>query len=917
VHAEEPLGRHLELRRVDAFLDELTVELTALSVVGPAGIGKTTVWRDAVGRAEMRGYLVLAARPSQAERRMAFTGLADLLSVVDAASLQSLPAVQRRAIDVALLREDAGTARPTPRAVATAVLSLLQSLAEAGPVLLAVDDAQWLDVATATALEFALRRLELSAVGVLTGVRVDDQRRPTFDSVVPRERSREMMLGPMSTAALHDIIKRQLDRTFPRPTLVQIATASGGNPFYALEIAREIERSGPPKPGSRVPVPGELRTLVRARVARLPGRARDALLVASCLSQPSLSLIDPDSIAAAEAAEIVRVERDGQIRFTHPLLASAVYESASIARRRSVHRELAGRVGDPEERARQLGLAADGPDETIAAALEAAAERVASRGAPAAAAELARGALELTVDPHDEIATRRAMALAQHLVYAGESLAARQVLEAALPDHPNSELHAELLLRLGSVCYFEGDLDAGYEHLEAALQNTQDAELAARIHVQAAWLAEADSLRALGHCDAVLGLIDAEHNPGPYSTALLYGAYLRLTTGQGADDGAVERGRRLQEQAGSWDEASQVPALWAELNDDFAVARERYEVRLQWSRLIGDENVAQSVLGHLAELECWTGDWERADHLADEALQLAERVGSGAYRKLALYARAYVDVLRGRVDEAQASAEASLHTTTGMFASSGLRDVRAHQVLGFLALSLQDPSSADVHYTLATEGLDDAGHREPARFRFQPDHVEAVIELGDLTRADALLARLLERVRTFPRPWILATTARCRGLLLAARGDLGGAMAAIDGAIAHHEKLDMPFERGRTLLVRGQVLRRRKERRAARAALEEALASFEQLGSPLWAHRVRAELARIPVRSAPAELTPTEEQIAMLAAGGLTNRVIAERAFVSPKTVEANLARVYSKLGLHSRAELGRAMAERERVSKT
>jgi DNA-binding CsgD family transcriptional regulator len=183
--------------------------------------------------------------------------------------------------------------------------------------------------------------------------------------------------------------------------------------------------------------------------------------------------------------------------------------------------------------------------------------------------------------------------------------------------------------------------------------------------------------------------------------------------------------------------------------------------------------------------------------------------------------------------------------------------------------------------------------------------------MGDLDRAERLVARLEERAKELPRPWVLAVSARCRGLLQSARGDQDGAIVSMQLAMTHHEHLDMPLERARTLLALGQVHRRRNERRAARAAFEESLATFERLGVSPWAARAQTEIARVPVRRAATDLTPTEERIAQLVATGLTNREVADRAFISPKTVEANLARVYDKLGVHSRAELGRVMAER------
>jgi DNA-binding CsgD family transcriptional regulator/uncharacterized protein HemY len=240
----------------------------------------------------------------------------------------------------------------------------------------------------------------------------------------------------------------------------------------------------------------------------------------------------------------------------------------------------------------------------------------------------------------------------------------------------------------------------------------------------------------------------------------------------------------------------------------------------------------------------------------------------------------------------------------------------AREVLGVAACAGGAYEVADRELSRA-DAIDESLHvREPAAERFHADHAEAVIALGDLDRAEMLVRELEERAERLPRPWICAVAARSRGLLLSARGDLDGSLAAFERALGHHEELDMPLERGRTLLVLGQLLRRRKERRKARELFRDALAVFERVQAGQWAERARTELARVPVRRAPGDLTPTETTIASLAATGLTNRAIAERIYVSPKTVESNLARVYRKLGIRSRAELGRAMAERERAAE-
>jgi predicted ATPase len=248
---EGPVGREKELGEVDAFLDRVPSGLAVLALTGPAGIGKTTVRREAVCRAEARGYLVLAARPAQAERLLSFSGLADLLASVGQEAFDALVPLQRLALDVALLRAEAGPQSQPARAVPAALLSLVRRLAADRPLLVAVDDAQWLDDATAEGLPYALRRAERVPAGVLVSVRTDGGLPPTFDACVPADRRREVAVGPLSVRALHRVLKGQLQHSLPRPTLVRVAMSCGGNPFYALEIARELERVGCHRRASR------------------------------------------------------------------------------------------------------------------------------------------------------------------------------------------------------------------------------------------------------------------------------------------------------------------------------------------------------------------------------------------------------------------------------------------------------------------------------------------------------------------------------------------------------------------------------------------------------------------------------------------------------------------------------------------
>jgi DNA-binding CsgD family transcriptional regulator len=899
---EAVVGRGRELELVERFLTSDLERAKALAIKGPPGIGKTTVWQAGLRLAHTAGRRLLVARPTGAEASLSFAGLVDLLTPVEDALLSGLPSPQRRALAAALLRGDAPGGRVDRRAVGTATAAVLAKLAAEQPTLVAVDDAQWLDKATADALAFALRRLLESDLAVLCSARTGDELHETFETALPDNRRSELELSPLSLAAMHDLIEARLGHSLPRPTLVRIRVASGGNAFYALELAREHVRGGG---DAEMHVPRTVQELVRSRVARLPRRTRDALLLAAASSAPTTAVVGAEDLTRAEEAGVVRVDGDGHVHFEHPLVAAAIYESAPVGRRQEAHRQLMELAREPEVRARHLALATENPDASVAAELDAAAAHTAARGAATAAAELARLALAATPPDDDESYARRALALSHHLLDGGETATARAVLgEECDRRAVAGDLLAELLRAHGYVLWYEGDRERGYELVLEALEHARDRELAGRIHYAAAWLLhEQDLSRGIEHADAAVGILDPDQHPGPYSLALLLGVYMRLLSGEGSDEEAYERGRKLQERATDWDDTSPVLGMWSMLHDRFAEAHAWYQWGLERSLAEGDATSVQGTLVRLTEIACWTGDWETADRLAAEGLELADRIGSPAFLGSALFARGLIDAHLGRVDEACDSGQ----RIVDLLASSLQRSL-GWWVLGFTALSTGDAALADEHYSRAQEIVDSLGQREPARFRFQPDHLEAVIELGDLERARALLEALELRAEVFPRPWLLATSARCRALLLAAEGDLSAARTAAEAALTHHERLEMPFERARTLLVAGRILRRLKQKRDARTLLAEATHEFERLGAATWQRRAEAELRRTTTRRAPDGLTPTEKRIAELAASGLANPEIAARVFVSRKTVEANLKRVYRKLGIASRAQLARAL---------
>jgi DNA-binding CsgD family transcriptional regulator len=271
-----------------------------------------------------------------------------------------------------------------------------------------------------------------------------------------------------------------------------------------------------------------------------------------------------------------------------------------------------------------------------------------------------------------------------------------------------------------------------------------------------------------------------------------------------------------------------------------------------------------------------------------------------------LSSRALVHALRGHTDQGRSLAEEGL-----AIAKRG-RLYPAMQfntsVLAFVDLSLGRHAAVHARLGPLADMLAKVGMSEPGILRFVPDEIEALVALGELERATLILDAFEARAMALQRTWSLATAARCRGLVESARGAVPAATGALETALHLHQKMDEPFELARTLLVAGQIHRRNRQKRASKHALERALEIFEQLGTPLWAAKARAELARVGIRpAAPLALTPTEERVAQLVADGKTNREVAAELFVSRRTVEDNLSRMYRKLGVRSRAELARS----------
>jgi ATP/maltotriose-dependent transcriptional regulator MalT len=667
------------------------------------------------------------------------------------------------------------------------------------------------------------------------------------------------------------------------------------------------------EPGAPLPVPESLRELVHDRVTALPVPALRVLLVAAASAEPTVSVIEAgarngDALATLEAAVeagVVRLERE-RVRFEHPLLRSGVYSAASSQERREVHLRLAGIADDLEERARHLALAAEGPDRAAAAELDGAALHASRRGAPAVAAELSELAARLTPAGERERTWRRLVEAAEYHHTAGEIARARVILESVLNQLPPGRERGRALFQLG---WTEQRFDRGKELCEQALAEAGDDDrLCGTIHhwLGFIWIVRGDLARARGHAELAVALAEKTEDAVFLVRALSLLLLVDTLAARPVPEARLERALALEEAAEGaplYYPPSLVHALRLMFRDRLDEARERYEKALHIVAERGDEEMVCAVNLHLAQLECRAGNWDRAADHAAQGYDLTQALGLKDRQGVLRYVQGLVAAHQGSIEEARAYAEEA--ATLAEAFGDMIWEIEGRTVLGFLELSRGDPEAAARELRPLPGRLRAMGYREPSHYQAIPNLVEALVELGEAEEARPLVTLFEELARAVDAPLALAQGARCRGLVAGATGDLEGALAALNVALADHRRAPVPFERSRTLLSLGSTLRRAKRRRAAREALMEAVAVFDELSAPLWAKKARSELARIGGRApSPEALTPTERRVAELVAQGHTTKEVAAELFVSAKTVEGHLSHIYAKIGVRSRAEL-------------
>ena len=896
----EIVGRGEALASLQVFIGETQRGPSALVLEGEPGIGKTMLWQAGIDRARAAGLRVLSSRPAEVEHPLALAGLGDLFEDVLDEVLPALSPPRRRALEVALLVEEEATGDPVdPRAIGIATRSALQLLAEDAPLVIAIDDVQWFDEPSKSALAFALRRLETVPVRLLLARRAGSGGpAPNVEHAIGEEHVRQLPLQPLSVGALHRLLRDRLERSFARQTLLLIHDRSGGNPYYALQLARVLDPSS--SPYQPLPVPETLEGLLREQISGLPEFTREGLALTSALGATSESFLEragisPSSLDPAVAAHIV--DRDnGTIRFTHPLLSSIIYQDLG-PERLTVHRLIAEIAEDPLLHARHLALSTDSPDPSIADVLEDAARLAAARGATAVAAELAEQAFRLTPPTRADEVRDRALAAARADQAAGEWIRARAIASDLLESASGSQ-RAEILVFLSELV----SVDRSAALLEQALREVATPALLSVIHCRLAWARRFTG--GLDHARAALELADGLDDDALRSRARSVEAVLGWFGGD--REASLDLPARTRDFAAAVGGEQLVGEATLAIVNTLATSSRREEARAllehehrEWHER--DEPRSARALWGLAWVEFYAGHWELAATHAANAHDISIQYGLEVPQDHLPIA--VIAVHRGQLDVARRHSGRALALSEEQLV---LHPPQHLAVMGLAAKWSGDPSAAADWLEQAEGRAAYFGWREPSVRWWSPDYVELLLELGRTDDAVQVLERWDADACEVGREWVLAHVTRCRGLLAAAQDDVGRAAAVLQDAVIQHEQVGDPFGRARALLALGVVRRRGRQKRAARDAVSDALAGFDELGAGTWAVTARGELMSIGGRTREEGLTPAERRVAVLVAEGRTNREVASALFLGERTVASHLTHIYAKLGVRSRTELAR-----------
>lgn len=873
-----------------------------LVIDGPAGAGKTTVLAAAVDGIRATGNQVIASSPTEAESRLSYSGLADLLGTRLAAIRSSLPRPQARALAVAMRVEDPGDQPPDETAVARGVLEALRALAREGPLLVSIDDLRWLDTPSLAAVLYAARRLDgREGVRILTTHRSGEPAPASLDDPAVAER---VDLGPLSVGGIHRVLRLHAGMSLARPRLLEVHAATLGNPLHAIELARAL--------ASGAPVAGDsLASLFQARIAALPIRVRRALILLAASADRSVERLERAAgdelhvaLRPAIAAGLVTIDRD-QVRVRHPLVAYVAYEGSDGAVRRDVHRSLAATATTDEERALHLGRSVKGTDAEAADQIEAAADEARARGVRALAARLFESAARLTPVSAIEDRARRLLGAASASFDAGDTARVEIILAPLIESLPAGDQRSDARWRLGKALDEAGRWREAVALWDDALAETDDLALRSQIYGSAAVTAMYTDSIERATTLAAAGVDEAERSSHPpaLAKALAVHAFLLAMQGDTAYRVVMDRALAIEatvdEALGEWS-PSAIAAECARHTGDIEAALQHYRAVLERATSAGNANVEQWAAFGLAWTEIIAGDLDAASELADLVLDIADQTQVMWIPARSL--RALVDAWAGDLVGARGLVAEAIQRATA--ADEMTHRFGALGVLGTIEAFAGESRKAAEAFGQCRELARTLGLAHASALRTFLFEAEVAAAAGELDQAAAAVAAFHETVGDAVPDWARAALARARAAISMAEGDPRAAIALLEESAGVAD--DPAPDRARVLLALGSARRRVREYIRAREALDEARAVFTAIGTPPWVDAVERELGRIPGRrSSPDEdLTAAEARIARLVASGRTNKDVAAELALSVKTIETTLTRVYEKLRVRSRTEL-------------
>jgi DNA-binding CsgD family transcriptional regulator/tetratricopeptide (TPR) repeat protein len=880
----------------------------ALVVQGQPGAGKSALLADLTSHTDQ--VTVLRTQGVESEAPLPFAALQRLLRPT-LPHLERLPAPQSSALRAAF--GESAESVGDRHLVFLATLNLLSEAAQDQPVLVVVDDAHWLDDASAAALLFTARRLQGEAVALVFAMREEEG-----ENLDVRDLP-QLDIGGVDEAAAEEIIADQTGTAIAPEVRAELLEATAGNPLGLVELTGALspaQLSGSEALPTRLPVTKGVEAAFLDRYRRLPAEAQTMLLVAAADDAGRTSTIvraaatlgaDSDALDAAESSGLLAVG-ENTLNLRHPLVRSAIYGAATSARRRQVHRALAEALAgspDDDRRAWHLAASVDEPDDEVVGALDLAAERARRRGGHEAAAAAWSRAAELTAD--SDARARRLFAAAESSLMAGRPAETDQLARAALVDATDPLLRADLLQLRGQVEWNTRSLDEGCRIVCQAAQTAapHDPTRARVLAMLAASLAAFGARSADAPDPAgIVGPLAADASANEQVAASLLEGFSAVSAGDWPRATAALRR--------AWDIGLE-PGAPGLLAPNLAIATmhlgedERalhlHDLQLQHARDAGAVNMIEHALTRGVVFRIATGDWNRAASDAQEALLLDRNLGLAPLVGFPLAELALVAALRGDADAPRYLAE--LEETHAQFPPRGV-------VAGLVTGLTHWAAARQVDVAPATS----LSHLEQVtlpvlRGMSAIDRIETAVRAERRDLAEESVRELQAFAEGTGAAW--ANAATHHGLAV-----LGGPDTEqhFDEALRWHAQSPRLPDRARTQLALGEHLRRSRRRTDARTPLRDALDTFVALGASFWAERARQELrasgekARRGPDVVASELTPAEAQVAGLVRQGLSNKDVAARLFISPRTVDFHLRNVYTKLGITSRTELASLPAD-------